>query len=106
MQKWYKIWTCDFSAPVLLIKAETLRDAIATAKQESASYTCGEEYKQANKCEYYRKETRKEPQTTLTGRTYYTMVTTSFCYGVKGILQCRCGGSKEKCDFFSERRHE
>ena len=38
MTKWYKVWTKDLSAPVLLIKAETLSEAIKQAKEESPAY--------------------------------------------------------------------
>ena len=63
------------NAPVLIIKAETLGDAIAKAKRENPSYACGEEYRQANRCEHYRKENRREPRETLTGKTYYIGIT-------------------------------
>lgn len=104
MQKWFKVWTSDLSAPVLLIKAETLGDAIASAKRENPSYTLGEEYRQANRCEHYRKEYRREPCETLTGRTYYKTIMGGVCYRAAGVPLCKCGGHKEKCDFFSERR--
>ena len=102
--KWFKVWTNDMSAPVLIIKAETVGDAIAAARRENASYACGEEYRQANRCEHYRKENRREPRETLTGKTYYKMITCGVCYAITGAPRCRCAGHKDQCDFFSERR--
>ena len=96
--KYYKIWTADLSAPVLIIKAESLDKAIATAKYDNPTYTLGEEYKQANKCHCYRREQIKEKRTTLTGQTYYADITVGVCYNtVNRPWRVKCSGQRDKC---------
>lgn len=96
--KYFKVYTADLSAPVLIVKAESLDDAIATAKRNDLAYTLGEEYKEANRCDRYRRQQIKEQRTTMTGRTYYVDFTVSVCYGSSQPRRCRCGGHRDKCE--------
>ena len=57
--KWYKVWTHDMTEPVLIIKAESLDDAIAAAKRNDPAYTLGEEYKEANRCDHYHRRRKR-----------------------------------------------
>ena len=99
--KIYKVWTSDLSAPVLIIKAENLQEAVAQARQENPAYTHGEEYRQAGKCPYYRRQRQKERRTSWTGQTYYTEVTMNLCYHDKSLsLRCSCAGRKDKCQVY------
>ena len=104
MTKWYKVWTKDLSAPVLLIKAETLAEAIKQAKNENPAYTEGEEYKNANKCKYFRRGIAREPQQSLTGSTYYIQRTVTTCYATGLSVECKCKGNKDNCEFSPERK--
>lgn len=98
--KWYKVWTHDMTEPVLIIKAGSLAEAIAAAKKESPSYVDGQEYKQANKCRYYRRQQFKERRESLTGRSYYVEITAGVCYRDPAQpCRCRCNGDETECDF-------
>ena len=105
MTKWYKIWTKDLSAPVLLIKAETLSEAIKKAKEENPAYAIGEEYKHANKCKYFRRGIAREPQQSLTGSTYYIQRTVTTCYATGRSIECKCKGDKDNCELHHGRRY-
>ena len=100
--KWYKVWTADFSAPILILKADSLAEAIATARHENAAYSLGEEYKQANKCEHYRRQQIKERRVTVTGRPYHIEVTIGVCYGKNQPKRCRCNGNPDNCTYNKE----
>lgn len=104
MTKWYKVWTRDMSAPVLLIKAETLSEAIKQAKGESPAYAVGEEYKHANKCKYFRRGAVREPRQSLAGSTYYIERTVTTCYATGLSVECKCKGNKDNCELYPKRR--
>ena len=100
--KWYKVWTSDLSAPVLLLKAESLKEAIRKAKEESPSYDQGEEYKSANKCRFFTKNKQTEWRQPLIGKPYPVTVTVDYCKPHNS--SCTCKGVKADCDFYPEVR--
>ena len=102
--KWFKVWTSDLSAPVMLIKAEDQREALKKAKEESRSYDRIEEYKPANKCRFFTKSKQTEWRQTLTGKHYPVTVTVDFCKPHQSA--CTCKGIKANCDFYPEVRNK
>lgn len=104
--KWFKAWTSDLSAPVLLLKAENETDALKKAKEESPNYDLIEEYKAANKCKYFRREKLQEQRTTPQGMRHVVERTVERCIRSKYNPLCYCKGNKEKCDFYPEVRNK
>ena len=102
--KWYKVWTSDLSAPIMLIRAESQPQALKKAREENRSYDQIEEYKAANKCDCYRKRTVRESRWTITGHQYTVEKVVGYCIGTKEQEICRCKGIKEKCDFYPDYR--
>lgn len=102
--KWYKVWTSDLSAPVMLIKAEDQREALKKAKEESRSYDQVQEYKEANKCKFFTKRKQTEWRHTMTGRQYPVEVVAAYCRPHNS--PCRCNGERAKCDFYPEVRNK
>ena len=102
--KWYKVYTSDLSAPVLLIKAASETEALRKAREESRSYDLIEEYKAANKCEYYRREKLVTQRTTPQGMRHVVKIEVTRCLRSQLKPPCTCKGIKEKCDFYPENR--
>lgn len=98
--KWYKVWTSDLSAPVMLIKAEDQREALKKAKEESRSYDQVQEYKEANKCKFFTKRKQTEWRWTLTGRQYPIETTVAICRPLSA--PCQCNGTKENCSIYPQ----
>ena len=97
--KWYKVYTSDLSAPVLLIKAATEAEALRKAREESRSYDLIEEYKAANKCEYFRREKIQTQRTTPQGMRHVIQKTVEYCKYCfhERTVHCTCKGIREKC---------
>ncbi|MBE6630901.1 MAG: hypothetical protein E7624_08655 [Ruminococcaceae bacterium] len=103
--KWYKVWTSDLSAPIMLIKANTPHEALKKAREENRSYDLIEEYKQANKCEHFRRQKIVYQRTTPQGMRHVVERTVDRCFAFKYTPPCMCKGIKANCDFYPEKRN-
>ncbi len=95
--KYYKIWTHDMSGPILIVRAESLKEALTNARKDNPSYTQGEEYKEANKCPFFRRQKIKEPRRTQEGRPYIYEYTAELCIGQRNNTRCDCKGDRSRC---------
>lgn len=103
---WYKVWTSDLSAPVLLLKADNPQEALKKAKEESRSYDLIEEYKPANKCKFFRRDKIVQQRTTPQGMRHVVERTVDRCFAFRYTPPCTCKGIKANCDFYPENRNE
>ena len=102
--KWFKVWTSDLSAPVLLIKAADAREAIRKAREDGAHYDQAKEYKPASRCPHHGKQEITTYRWSLTGKQYPVKKTVGYCMATADNRFCTCKGIKANCDFYPEYR--